>query len=258
MPPERARIRLFVEVDISAGASVQLAGTQSHYLTRVMRLEAGGTVGMFNGRDGEWLARISESSKNACVLTVERHLAPQKVDVGPWLVFAPLKKGPTDFLVEKAVELGVSRLVPVRTKFTDSTRINGVRLRANVIEAAEQCGRLTVPPIAEVVRLERFISDWPAERPLLVLDETGVGRPLVDVLEIGREADHIAPAIVCGPEGGFATDELDALGNLPFAIRVGLGPRILRAESAALSALACWQVMRGDGRQTPAAKAARR
>ena len=258
MPPERARTRLFVEADLSAGASVRLAGPQCHYLTRVMRLETGGTVGMFNGRDGEWLARISESGKNTCALTVETRLAPQRVEAGPWLVFAPLKKAPTDFLVEKAVELGVSRLVPIQTRFTDSARINGVRLRANAIEAAEQCGRLTIPPIADVVRMERFVLDWPAERPLLVLDETGGDRPLADVFEDNREADHRSPAIVCGPEGGFATDELDALGNLPFATRVGLGPRILRAESAALSALACWQVMRGDGRQTPAAKAARR
>jgi 16S rRNA (uracil1498-N3)-methyltransferase len=258
MPLKRAKIRLFIEADLSAGASVRLAGLQYHYLTRVMRLETGSTVGMFNGRDGEWRARLAETGKNSCFLTVETHLAPQMVEEGPWLIFAPLKKGPTDFLVEKAVELGVSRLVPIQTRFTASVRINKRRLRANAIEAAEQCGRLTVPPIADVVRMERFISAWPAERPLLVLDETGNGRPLADIFDVNYEANLKPPAVMCGPEGGFATDELDALGNLPFATRVGLGPRILRAESAALSALACWQIMRGDGWQAPAAKAARR
>lgn len=258
MTDQRAKIRLYVGADLSAGAHVRLDAGQSHYLTRVMRLTAGASVGLFNGRDGEWLADIAEASKSRCVLVVEMQIASQFEGAGPWLAFSPLKKEPTGFLIEKAVELGVDRLMPILTRFTTTNRVNVGRLRANAVEAAEQCGRLSVPTIDDPQPLDTFMRAWPPGRMIYLLDETGIGAPIARVLDNREVIAAPAPAFVCGPEGGFAPDELDAMAKLPFVTRVGLGPRILRAETAALSALACWQVLRGDGQQIPATNAARR
>jgi 16S rRNA (uracil1498-N3)-methyltransferase len=241
---------LFVEADLCPSAAVPLSAKQAHYLGTVLRLRAGAGIAVFNGRDGEWLARIETLNKNGATLAAVERRRKQIPEPDLWLVFAPIKRAPIDFLAQKATELGVSRLWPVFTRNTQVKRVNLARLRANAIEAAEQCGRLGVPEVAEPVSLERLIADWPPGRRLLVPDETGGGRPLAEVLSA---ADGKAQpcAILTGPEGGFARSELDELGNLAFVSRVGLGPRILRADTAALAALACWQALLGDWRHGP-------
>lgn len=258
MTSQRAAVRLFVAADLAQGLPVRPDAAQCHYLTRVMRLAEGAAVGLFNGRDGEWRARLTAADRRSCDLLPEEQTAPQAANDGPRLVFAPLKKGPMDVLVEKTVELGVSRLSPVATRNTAAARINTDRLRAQAVEAAEQCGRVTVPEIDSLIPLDRLLSGWEPTAPLYVLDETGAGVPIADAPPPGPEEGAAAPAFVCGPEGGFAAVELDALGKLPFVTRIGLGPRILRAETAAIAALACWQFLLGDGRRGPAAKGPRR
>ena len=253
----RADVRLHVAAGLAAGESLRLDERQSHYLLRVMRLGPGDTVGLFNGRDGEWLARIDDRTKTGCALTPVERIAPQDSEQGPWLAFASLKKDALDVLIEKATELGVGRLMPVLTQHTQGSRVNIPRLRAQAVEAAEQCGRLNVPTIDEAVALLRIADGWPAERRLLLLDETGGGAPLADILRSWSEGKKEA-GFVCGPEGGFAAEELDGLGKFPFAVRVSLGPRILRAETAALSALACWQAWLGDWQKKPAGRDGRR
>ncbi len=244
MPISKINIRLFVEAGLAEGARVDLSAAQAHYLGHVMRLGPGAPVVAFNGRDGEWRTRIESLEKNRGALAAEARTRPQHPEPGPWLAFAPLKKARTDFIAEKATELGASRLWPVFTRRTASIRVNPGRLRARAVEAAEQCGRLSVPEVAEPVDLERLIAQWPAGRRLLVLDETGQGEPIAAVLAApGADA---ACGFLAGPEGGFEDAELDALDKLPFATRVGLGPRTLRAETAALAALACWQATHGD------------
>lgn len=238
-------IRLFVTGDLAAGRPVALTDGQVHYLARVMRLGAGDGVRLFNGRDGEWLARVLRIERRAVELSVEQQRRPQVDEAGPWLLFAPVKKSGTDFIVEKATELGASRLVPVATAHGQTPRVNRERFLAQAIEAAEQCGRLTVPEVAEMTSLARVADDWPADRALFVLDETGGGAPLAQALGDGPAP---AAAFLVGPEGGFQARELDSFANMPFARRVTLGPRILRAETACLAALSLWQGVAGDWR----------
>lgn len=254
MDGKHARVRLFVAADLAAGGAVDLASEQAHYVSRVMRLSIGDRLLLFNGRDGEWLAEIAETTKTRVGVRIERKTREQAPEPGPWLAFAPLKKAETVFLVEKATELGVERLMPVVTRRTASERVNVPRLIANAVEAAEQCERLTVPVVDEPVTLARMLADWPRERTLFVGDEQGGGEPLIEVLMASR-APEIAPShgFLIGPEGGFEREELDGLRYLPFVTRVGLGPRILRAETAAVTALACWQAIVGDGAKLPRA-----
>ncbi len=227
---------------------VALERAQSHYLTHVMRLAEGDAVALFNGRDGEWRAVIAGGGRHAATLHCENQTRPQRTEPDVWLAFAPLKKTPTDFLIEKATELGASRLMPVFTRHTAAERVKVERLRAHAIEAAEQCERLSVPEVAEPVTLERLLADWPAGRRLLVLDETGGGRPIADVLAGSGDGPPPVHGLLIGPEGGFAAAELDALRKLSFVTPLGVGPRILRAETAALAALSCWQALVGDWR----------
>lgn len=249
MTPVRPRVRLFVEAGLAAGAEVVLAAGHAHYLVNVMRLGRGDAVLVFNGRDGEWQAEIADAGRRAGRLAVVAETRPQASEPGPWLAFAPLKKAAMDMVVEKATELGAARLIPVLTANTASQRINGARLRAQAVESAEQCGRLTVPEVAEAVALARLLQSWPPRRRLLLLDETGGGRPLAQALAAAPGAD--GDGFLVGPEGGFRRSELDAIRELPFAVAVGMGPRILRAETAAVAALACWQAAIGDGDRRP-------
>lgn len=260
MDGKRARVRLFVAADLAAGGAVALAPEQAHYVSRVMRLGIGDRLLLFNGRHGEWLAEIVETTKTRVGVRIERQTREQTSEPGPWLAFAPLKKAETVFLVEKATELGVERLMPVATRRTASERVNVPRLIANAVEAAEQCERLTVPAVDEPTTLSRLLADWPRRRTLFVGDEQGGGEPLIDVLMATRaRAPEIAPShgFLIGPEGGFEREELDGLCDLPFVTRVGLGPRILRAETAAIAALACWQAIVGDGSRPPRASSER-
>lgn len=248
MPGVKPKARLFVPEPLVAGESLSLSADSAHYVTTVMRVAAGESVLVFNGADGEWRAQVIESGRRACRLAIDTQTRPQRPEPGPWLLFAPVKKAAVDSLVEKATELGAERLWPVITQRTTAARINLRRLRAHAIEAAEQCERLTVPEVAEPSPLRRLAKSWPADRPLLVADVEGRGPPLAEVL---TERPRPAHGLLIGPEGGLTPSELDALLDLPFATAVGLGPRILRAETAALAALSCWQAIVGDGAMPP-------
>ncbi len=249
-PPVPKPPRLFVESPLKADAAVQLTPAQAHYLGNVMRAEAGGRVALFNGRDGEWSAVIESIGKKKGLVRLSAQTREQEMEPenGIWLAFAPVKKTATRFIAEKATELGVARLMPVLTARTVVRGINSGRLRANAVEAAEQCGRLTLPLIDPPMALADLPRRWPAGRQLLFLDESGKGAPIAEVLAAMKEMkDNATPiAILSGPEGGFSVAELDWLRKLPFSVAVGLGRRILRAETAAIAALACCQALAGD------------
>ena len=241
------RIRLFVEDDLASGGGFTLGRNQSHYLQNVMRQGVGDRVAIFNGRDGEYWAELTDMRRGAVALELHECFRAQSPEPDLWLVFAPIKRAAVDFMAAKATELGVSRIVPVVTARTNSERVNTRRLRANAIEAAEQSERLSVPEIAEPVRFRRLLEGWPDMRRLLVGDETGTGRPIVEVAGELAQTPHPL-AVMTGPEGGFAPDELDQLRDVPFVTPVGLGPRVLRADTAALAALAIVQAAAGDWR----------
>ena len=237
--------RLFVAVPLEPGATVLLDEGQTHYLLHVLRAKSGDRVLLFNGRDGEWQAEVIMAGKRGITLAVRVLTAPQAGIPDLWLVFAPVKKTPSDYLTQKATELGVSKLQPVFTRRTIVTRINEQRLLANAVEAAEQSGRLTVPEIGEALALEKLMPVWPHARRIFFCDEGGDAMPLA---EAARKAGEGHSAILTGPEGGFDPAERESLRALPFVTPVSLGPRILRADTAALAALAIWQSVTGDWR----------
>lgn len=247
--------RLYVESRIEAGTSVGLDHAASHFLRSVLRLKPGAMLAVFNGEDGEWLARIDGIGKGWCSLEVTELRRLPEAEPDLWLVFAPIKRARLDFVAEKAVELGCSLLQPVFTGYTDVSRVNSERLAANAREAAEQCERLTLPAVREVCDLDRLMADWPSERRVLLCAESGAARPIGDVLQEIRaghaQAGREPWAVMTGPEGGFTKGELDALTKLPFVTPVGLGPRILRADTAAVAALVCWQAVLGDWEKRP-------
>lgn len=245
--------RLFVEADLSAGSEAALDERQVHYLRHVMRRAEGAPLALFNGRDGEWRAIFEGRGKKAAVACVTERTREQVAEPDVWLCFAPLKRARIDYVAEKATELGVAVLQPVLTHHTIALRVNVERLRANAIEAAEQTERLSVPEVRPPMELTRLLADWPTGRRLLVCDETGGGRPIAEALAGLDAAARAAPwAIVIGPEGGFDAAEIAALRRMKDVMAAGLGPRILRADTAALAALACWQALVGDWeRPTP-------
>jgi len=246
--PRLPKLRLFVADDLGAGAAIALGREQSHYLANVMRADAGDAVSLFNGRDGEWQSEITSRGKRAVGLRVIGRLREQAVEPDLWLAFAPIKRGRIDFIAAKATELGVARLIPVMTARTQMTRVNTGRLRANAVEAAEQCERLTVPEVGEPVSLPDLLSAWPADRRLFVGDETGGGQPIAEAAGDFAAGAGQPCAVLVGPEGGFAPDELDALAKLPFVAKIGLGPRVMRADTAAIAALSVIQAIAGDWR----------
>ncbi|MDP6707620.1 MAG: 16S rRNA (uracil(1498)-N(3))-methyltransferase [Alphaproteobacteria bacterium] len=241
------RIRLYVPDDLADGLVLGLSANQAHYLRHVMRLKAGQAVRLFNGRDGEWRARIEGFGKGWCSLALDGRLAEQTPEAGPLLLFAPLKRARIDALVEKAVELGVAALQPTLTRRTSVGRVNRDRLRLIAIEAAEQCGRLSVPELYAPRDLAALLDDWPAGRRLVFLDEGGGVPPLGDVLATAALPAE-GWALLIGPEGGFDDAERGDLTARDFVLPAGLGPRILRAETAALAALTLWQALAGDWR----------
>ena len=251
---DRIETRLFVEDDLAEGVSIGLDHARAHFLRSVLRLGTGAAIALFNGRDGEWLARLEGLGKGWASLSVERRRRPQPGEADRWLVFAPITRARIDFLAEKATELGVTALLPVATRFTAVSRVNLERLAANAREAAEQCRRLTVPEVRPVRDLFALMADWPAERRLLVCAESGDAVPLAAALRdlgSGNRSATTPWAVMTGPEGGFADSELDGLRKLPFATMVGLGRRVLRADTAALAALATWQALLGDAEERP-------
>lgn len=229
--------RLFVSAALHAGAAIPATTGQAHYLGTVMRLGPGAAVRLFNGADGEWLARLDAVRKDRASFTVERQLRPQGGEPDLWLAFAPLKRDATDLVVEKATELGASAILPVLTERTNTARLNLSRLRAIATEAAEQCERMTVPFVAEPVGLPQLVATWPAGRRLAVALERSAGAP-------PRPATGPAGLLV-GPEGGFAPAEVELLRRRPDLERVSLGPRILRAETACIVGLALLQAAPG-------------
>jgi 16S rRNA (uracil1498-N3)-methyltransferase len=243
-------VRLFVEVDLVPGGEVPLEEAQVHYLRNVMRRPDGAPLLLFNGRDGEWHARLAFRGKKSAVAELGERRREQAPEPDVWLCFAPVKRARIDYVAEKATELGVSVLQPVVTQHTAVERVNIGRLQANAIEAAEQTERLTVPKVRESIDLGQLLDRWPDGRRLMMCDETGGGPPIAEALSALDEAARAAPwAIVIGPEGGFAERELQALRRIKDVTSVGLGPRILRADTAALAALACWQALLGDWRR---------
>jgi len=236
--------RLFVDAALSPGQSVALERNQSNYLGNVLRLSAGESILVFNGRDGEWQAEIA-GRKRPDSLTITAQTRPQDRLPDIAYVFAPLKHARLDYMVQKAVEMGASRLQPVLTRFTQVSRVNSERMRANVIEAAEQCGILSLAGVAEPIPLDRFLSQREAKRLLVFCDEAAeVGNPL-QALQQGLAAPH-GVDILIGPEGGFAEDERALLLRQPQILRLALGPRILRADTAGVAALALVQAALGD------------
>lgn len=216
---------------------------QAHYLFSVMRRSAGDAILLFNGKDGEWRARIDEAVKRGGTLLVEEQTSPQRDPPDLWLMFAPIKKSRTDFIVEKAAELGAARIIPVQTEFTNSERIRRDRLQAHAVEAAEQCGGTYVPEVTELLKLDQVLTDWPKSRQIMFCDETMAG------VATSLEGAMPGPwAILIGPEGGYAEPERATLKALPYAMPVSLGPRILRADTAAVAAITLWQQALGDWR----------
>jgi len=237
-----AKIRLYVDHPLGAGQSVPLTREQAHYLFGVMRLAVGGQVALFNGRDGEWLAQVAESGKRGGVLSCLEQTRPLQLPPDLWLLFAPIKKARTDFIVEKAAEMGAAKIMPVQTAFTNSERIRQDRLQAHAVEAAEQCGGTFVPEVCDLQRLDKLLDNWPDDRQLMFCDEAEAG----SALRLAAQAKGRPWAILIGPEGGFSDAERQRLKDLPFTHVVSLGPRILRADTAAVAAMTLWQQALGD------------
>lgn len=237
------RVRLYVEADLVERAPVALSDSQAHYLLHVMRARVGSRMRLFNGRDGEWLATTQEVGRRSVVLRCEKQTGPQ-VDVPDvWLVFAPIKRTPADYVAQKATELGVRVLQPVLTHRTIVNRVNLDRLRANAIEASEQSGRVSVPEVRAPLQLPALLENWDSARTLVFCDESLEAKPIAQAF---AETANVPCAILTGPEGGFDADERALLRELPFVQPVALGARVLRADTAALSSLAIWQSLKGD------------
>lgn len=239
---KNAKIRLYVDADLADGQGVAVSRDQSHYLFGVMRLKEEAVVALFNGRDGEWQAKVTVANKRNGMLVCLEQSKPLQMPPDLWLLFAPIKKARTDFIVEKAAEMGAARICPVSTEFTQSDRVRQDRLQAHALEAAEQCGGTYVPEVGELQKLDAVLASWPVDRKLLFCDETRVGEAVTDLAALGT-----GPwAILIGPEGGFSAREVERLRGMDGVYSVSLGPRVLRADTAAVAALALWQNALGD------------
>lgn len=235
--------RLHVDAPLAAGGTVEADRAQANYLLNVLRMGEGAAILLFNGRDGEWLGRIAEAGRKRCVIRAEELTRPQPAPSDLHYLFAPLKQARLDYMVQKAVEMGAGRLRPVLTRHTQVSRVNLERMHANAVEAAEQCGILAIPAVDAPVPLERALGDWESGRRLILCDE---GAALADPVEALRSVPPGPLAVLIGPEGGFSAEERTALLREPFVTAVSLGPRILRADTAAVAALALVQAVLGD------------
>ncbi|RDW13548.1 16S rRNA (uracil(1498)-N(3))-methyltransferase [Paracoccus thiocyanatus] len=236
-----AKIRLFIDHPLAQGQGVGLNPDQAHYLSAVMRQAPGAEILVFNGRDGEWLARIERLAKRQGALTALRQTAPQLDPPDLWLLFAPIKKARTDFIVEKAAEMGAARILPVQTDHTNAERIRQDRLQAHAVEAAEQCGGTFVPQVGDLAPLPRLLDGWDGARRILWADEALAGpAQVLSALPPGPWA------ILIGPEGGWSEAERHRLSAMDCVTPVALGPRILRADTAAVASMALWQAALGD------------
>lgn len=240
--------RLYTQEKLSTGGIICLNPDQSHYLSSVLRSAAGDPIRLFNGQDGEWLSTIQDlpkSKKHGITLAITSSYRDQSAEPDLWLCAAPIKKQFFDFMIMKATELGVAVIQPVVTARAQVREVNIDRLRAIAIESAEQSERMTIPQINEAIALDKLIKEWPSNRVPLICAEFGDAQPIGNALT-GSQKNNKAAAILTGPEGGFTQDEMKALRSLPQSVSLRLGPRILRADTAALAAISCWQSCCGD------------
>ncbi|MGO1120257.1 16S rRNA (uracil(1498)-N(3))-methyltransferase [Rhodovibrionaceae bacterium A322] len=235
--------RLFVEAPLGQGGTVALSADHTHFLRSVLRLKPGARLALFNGREGEWLAEVEELAKGKGTVQLLEALRPQDPPEDLWLAFAPVKRGRMEFIVEKATELGCSRLLPVTTQYTSVSRVNDKRLVAIAREAAEQCRRLSVPEIAPPSDLKALLESWPEDRVLLMGDESGQGQAALSLLQADPAGRW---GLLIGPEGGFSPQERELLEGYPFVRKADLGPRILRADTAVVAGLTLLQANVGD------------
>ncbi|VAV98624.1 16S rRNA (uracil(1498)-N(3))-methyltransferase [hydrothermal vent metagenome] len=246
------KARLYVENDLCAGAEFLLNGNQGHYLVNVMRLKAGANILLFNGRDGEWLVEIVKVGKGKATIVVRDNIMAQRAEPDLWYLFAPIKKARLDYMVEKATELGVSLIRPVLTERTNLDHLKEDKIRAHAIEAAEQCERFTVPTVEPMIKLDKLLMDWPEDRLIMFCDEEGDQDP--NCFSVGKAIDEVNAwqerprkwAILIGPEGGFSPAERTLIRQQANVVPVTLGPRILRADTAAVAAITLWQSFAGD------------
>ena len=230
-PPDRTnwpRSRLFIPHTLNRGEVIDLSRHQLHYVTNVLRHTAGSYLRVFNGRDGEWLAELTPKSGKTATLSIKNQLRLQNASPDLWLLFAPIKKSGTEMIVQKATELGVTKIMPVRTRYTDRQSVNSARFKRIATEAAEQCERLDLPQINPLRDLVDILAEWPGDRSIFMADETG-GLPIQDVLKTTRPV-----AALVGPEGGFAPDDRKHLAAHKSVSNITLGPRVLRAETAVI------------------------
>ena len=240
--PPASTPRLFVDAPLETGASPVIDGQAAHYLLNVMRTKAGDPLLLCDNRSGEWLGIVGDTGKRALTVVIERQTRPLEAVPDLWLCFAPVKKARLDWIIEKATELGVARLQPVITERTIVERVKEERILAQIVEACEQCGRTALPDLAAAIKLPALLKAWPADRALLFADEDG-GVPMAEL------AAPAPAAILTGPEGGFTDREREMLLAAPTVQRMALGPRILRAETAAIAATALWMAQHGDWRR---------
>jgi 16S rRNA (uracil1498-N3)-methyltransferase len=237
MSIKNTKTRLFIPTLLQMSLEIQLSSDHAHFLGKVLRLKVGDRVAVFNENDGEWTGALTALKKRNALMKLDKQTREGKIEPGPWLAFAPLKKTRVQMVIEKATELGVRQLFPVITENTIGGRVNQDRMMANALEAAEQCERLSIPEINEAQSLNDFLLNWPKTRCMLVGDETGTGAPIADI--ISSKADKFEDyGILIGPEGGFKPVELKHIKAQEFSVLMDLGPRVLRAETAAIVAMA--------------------
>ena len=239
---KNSRVRLFIDMPLVNSSELELSADQNHYLTNVMRLGTGDSISVFNGYEGEWRATIQLIQRKKCSVIVQEQIRQQDFSKGPWLLFSPIRIVRTEFIIQKACELGVTEIWPVITKYTQNRRMRPLRARTQAIEAAEQCGRTDVPIVHPTINFENLLSEWPLDRRILFCDERG-GRPILDILSRAKPSLW---AILIGPEGGFSIDERKRLQSYDFTDSGTLGPRLVRSETAVVSALTLWQASLGD------------
>jgi len=240
--------RLFVEAPLAEGASVALTREQANYLTNVLRLRSGDRLLVFNGRDGEFAGSLVAQARKGAALSVEKPIRPQEAPPDVDLLFAPLKHARLDYMAQKAVEMGARRLIPVATLRTQVARLNLARLKANAIEACEQCGVIWIPEVLPLAPLDKTLASWPAGRPLVFCDEDAPEGNALDALT--ATGGNSGVGLLIGPEGGFEDRERAAILSVPRVVRISLGPRVLRADTAAVAGLALIQATLGDWRTT--------
>ena len=243
---KKVKIRIYIDTAMDKGFEINLNETQSHYLCHVMKVSLGDHVLCFNNKDGEFLSSVSNISKKSVSLSLLEKTRDFERVSDTQLIFAPVKKEQTDYIIQKATELGIHSLLPVITKYTMNERIKTNRFQLQAIEAAEQSRRVDIPEILNPTTFSELITSWNKKRTLFYFDETGLGKNILQTFSQAKEDNLSCISFLIGPEGGFSQDELNILRNSSFAIGVSLGKRILRAETAVAAALSCWQAIAGD------------